>query len=177
MDEVLFATGGSTEWETPQDFFNIINQVYKFDIDVCATRENTKCKKYFTPELDGLAQDWIGTIWCNPPYGREVEKWVQKAHESHKQGAVIVMLLPSRTDTKWIHKYVFGSAQVIFLKGRLKFENSYSSAPFPSILAIWGGEEKQCNILARVLEAYTTRPIRVGRPYSRRVPHKMKQAS
>jgi len=166
MDDVLFSAGGSTEWETPHDFFNILNRVFRFNLDACATKENTKCKKFFTPEVNGLAQDWNGTVWCNPPYGREVNKWVKKAHESYRQGATVVMLLPSRTDTKWIHKYVFGSAQIIFLKGRLKFEGSDSSAPFPSILAIWGGSEKQCNILARYLEAYTMRPIRLGRPYA-----------
>jgi phage N-6-adenine-methyltransferase len=166
MDDVLFSAGGKTEWETPKDFFQLINHVFKFNIDVCATKENTKCKRYFTPEVDGLAQQWTGTVWCNPPYGHDVVKWVKKAHESHKQGTTIVMLLPSRTDTRWIHKYVFGSAQVIFLKGRLKFENSDSSAPFPSILAIWGGQEKQCNILAKYLAAYTVKPIRLGRPYS-----------
>ena len=168
MDDVLFSTGGSTEWETPKDFFQIINRVFKFNLDVCATKENTKCKRYFTPEVDGLAQKWTGTVWCNPPYGHDVVKWVKKAHESHKQGATIVMLLPSRTDTKWIHKYVFGSAQVIFLKGRLKFEEGGNSAPFPSILAVWGGQEKQCNILAKYLAAYTVKPIRLGRPYAKR---------
>jgi len=168
MDDVLFSAGGSTEWETPQDLFLMINHVYKFDIDVCATRENTKCKRYFTPEVDGLAQNWTGTVWCNPPYGRDVVKWVQKAHESHKQGATVVMLLPSRTDTQWIHQYVFGSAQVIFLKGRLKFEEGGSSAPFPSILAVWGGQEKQCNILVKYLAAYTVKPVRLGRPYVKR---------
>jgi len=90
MDDVLFSTGGSTEWETPKDFFQKINHVFKFTVDVCATKENTKCKRYFTPEVDGLAQDWTGTVWCNPPYGHDVVKWVKKAHESHKQGTTIV---------------------------------------------------------------------------------------
>ena len=152
MNRVLFSSE-STEWETPKDFFSLINRVYKFGVDVCANKDNTKCERYFTPEVDGLAQDWTGTVWCNPPYGRGIEKWVKKAHESHKHGTTVVMLLPSRTDTKWIYDYVFGSAQIVFIKGRLKFENSTASAPFPSILAIWGSPEKQCNNLAKNLKA------------------------
>lgn len=141
MDKALF-TSGNTEWETPQDLFDILNKVYKFDLDVCATSENAKCPRYFTKAQDGLSQEWKGKIWCNPPYGREIDKWVKKAHESYKAGATVVMLLPARTDTKWIHEWVFGSAITIFLKGRLKFGKSNNSAPFPSMLAIYGSLEE-----------------------------------
>ena len=138
MEKALFSTG-STDWETPQDFFENLDQVFDFDIDVCATAANTKCEKYFSREDNGLLKEWTGTVWCNPPYGRDVEKWVKKGHDSHLKGTTVVMLLPARTDTNWMHKWVFGSAIVIFLKGRLKFGKSLNSAPFPSMLAIWGG--------------------------------------
>ena len=153
MDKTLFPTG-NTEWETPQDFFDILNRVFRFDIDVCATRKNAKCKRYFTFELNGLAQDWIGTVWCNPPYDRSIDRWLKKANQSHEQGATVVMLLPARTDTRWIHEYVFGKAQVIFLKGRLKFGNSSHSAPFPSMLAIWGGRKINGNVFEANLGAF-----------------------
>ena len=141
MNKALFSTG-SGEWETPQELYNSLNAACGFDLDVCATADNAKCQRFYSKEQDGLTQDWIGRVWCNPPYGRDVEKWVKKANDEHaKHGTFIVMLLPARTDTKWIHNLIFGVANVIFLPGRLKFTGSNNSAPFPSMLAIWGSLE------------------------------------
>jgi len=154
MDKALFSTG-NTEWETPKEFFDILNGILKFDVDVCATAANTKCERYFTKEIDGLTQDWIGRIWCNPPYGRDIGKWISRARDSYwVNDATVVMLLPSRTDTKWIHKYVFGSAHVVFLEGRLKFTGSKCSAPFPSMLAIWDNNKKRVAELAKNIGGY-----------------------
>lgn len=123
-------------WETPQDFFDDLNSRYRFDLDVCALPENAKCAKFFTPEIDGLAQDWSGhTCWMNPPYGREIGKWVEKAAMSQ---TIVVGLLPARTDTRWFHDWVLGVADVTFLRGRLKFGGAASAAPFPSLVAVWG---------------------------------------
>jgi len=156
MDKALFSTG-NTEWETPQEFFDTINQIFNFDVDVCATAANAKCRRYFTKEQDGLEQTWLGTVWCNPPYGRDIEKWIDRASNSYYiNDATIVMLLPSRTDTKWMHR-LFDSAHIIFLKGRLKFGSSNNSAPFPSMLAIWGtGKTTEKNVieLAKRLDAH-----------------------
>lgn len=92
-------------WETPQDFFDRLNDEFHFNVDVCATPDNAKCGTYFTKENDGLSQSWGGyTCWCNPPYGREIGKWVQKAYLSSRDGSTVVMLLPARTDTKWFHE-------------------------------------------------------------------------
>lgn len=121
-------------WETPQYLFDTLNNEFHFDIDVCATPENAKCVKYFTPQIDGLSQEWKGTCWCNPPYGRRIGAWVQKAAESN---ANTVMLLPARTDTAWFHNYIYGKAEVRFIRGRLKFGESKNSAPFPSMIAIF----------------------------------------
>ena len=141
MNKALLSTG-SGEWETPQELFDSLNAANAFDLDVCATADNAKCKRFFSKDQDGLTKDWTGRVWCNPPYGRDVGKWVKKANEEHaKHGTVIVMLLPARTDTKWMHDLIFGSANVIFLPGRLKFTGSNNSAPFPSMLAIWGSLE------------------------------------
>ena len=137
MNKALYSTG-NTDWETPQDLFDIINKIFKFDIDVCATAANTKCRKYYTEEQDGLKQKWEGNVWCNPPYGRDIGEWVSKACHSHCNKTTVVMLLPARTDTKWFHERVFMDADVIFLKGRLKFGGGKGSAPFPSMIAIWG---------------------------------------
>lgn len=97
-------SSGNVEWGTPQWLFDELDAVYHFETDVCATPENAKCKKYFTKEQDGLKQEWTGVCWCNPPFGRGITgKWVKKAYESK---ATTVMLIPSRTDTKWFHDYI-----------------------------------------------------------------------
>ena len=67
-------------WETPQALFDALNNEFHFNLDVCAIPENAKCAAYYTPEMDGLTQPWYGCCWCNPPYGREIKKWVKRAH-------------------------------------------------------------------------------------------------
>lgn len=134
-------------WETPQSFFDKLNEEFHFNLDVCAIPENTKCDAYYTPEMDGLSQQWYGRCWCNPPYGRDIGKWVEKASMSAKLGALVVMLLPARTDTRWFHEYIFNKAEIRFIRGRLKFGNSKNSAPFPSMVVIFrrienGGNQK-----------------------------------
>jgi phage N-6-adenine-methyltransferase len=124
-------------WETPQDLFERLNNIHRFTLDVCAIPSNAKCHAYYTPEQNGLNQPWIGSCWMNPPYGREIGKWVRKAYESAQQGAKVVCLLPARTDTAWFHDYC-KKGKVEFLRGRLKFGGSKNSAPFPSMLVIFG---------------------------------------
>lgn len=87
-------------WETPQYLFDELNKEFNFNLDVCATKENAKCKNYYTTTQNGLLQEWFGSVWCNPPYGKEISKWIEKAYESSLRGTTVVMLLPSRTDTK-----------------------------------------------------------------------------
>ena len=117
MNPVVYSSK-SEMWETPQDFFDRLDARFHFQTDVCAVPENAKCKHYYTPEQDGLAQEWTGICWCNPPYGRQIGKWVEKAANSR---ATVVMLLPARTDTKWFHDYCLPTAEIVFIKGRLKF--------------------------------------------------------
>lgn len=126
-------------WETPQVFFDQLNKEFNFTLDPCATRENAKCSKYFTKQEDGLKQDWGGeTVFVNPPYGREIKKWVKKAsEESKKPGTTVVMLMPARTDTAYFHDYIYGKAELRFIRGRLKFSNSKNSAPFPSMVVVF----------------------------------------
>ena len=130
-------TSKTDAWETPQEFFDILNAEFHFTLDACALPENAKCAQYYTPEQDGLSQSWTGTVWCNPPYGREISRWVEKAAKSAEQGAMVVMLLPARTDTRWFHRYIYGKAEIRFVPGRLKFGGSKNSAPFPSMVAIF----------------------------------------
>ena len=132
-------------WETPQEFFDDLNREFRFGLDVCATPENAKCKNYFTQKQDGLSQHWggYGTIWCNPPYGREIGKWVQKAFNEAQNGTTTVMLLPARTDTKWFHNFIYGQADIRFIKGRLKFGGQNNPAPFPSMVVIFKSKENK----------------------------------
>ena len=138
ISEALYSSQ-TDMWETPQDLFDDLDREFHFDLDVCAIPENAKCKKFYTPEQDGLRQPWDGTCWCNPPYGREIGKWVRRALFASVSGYTVVMLLPARTDTKWFHDYIYKRAEIRFLKGRLKFGNSKNSAPFPSMIVIFRG--------------------------------------
>lgn len=134
--QVMFSSN-SEDWETPQDFFDKLNEKYGFELDVCATSANSKCDKYFTKEQDGLKQEWEGVCWMNPPYGRQIKLWMKKAYESSLQGAIVVCLVPSRTDTAWWHDYAM-KGDITFLRGRLKFSGSKNSAPFPSAVVVFG---------------------------------------
>lgn len=134
----MTATGNIVQ-ETPQEFYNFLNGIFRFDLDVCALPENAKCEKYYTPEIDGLSQEWRGGVWCNPPYGRDIINWVKKASEEYQKDycKFVVMLLPARTDTRWFQQYVLPYAWLWFVDGRLKFGGAETSAPFPSVVAVY----------------------------------------
>lgn len=134
MNPSVMFSSKTDMWSTPQEFFDELNEEFHFDIDACASSENAKCKRFYTQFDDGLSQEWQGTVWCNPPYGRTIGEWVKKAHDSK---ATVVMLLPARTDTRWFHEYIYGQAEVRFVKGRLKVGGSTNSAPFPSMIVVF----------------------------------------
>lgn len=140
--EVMFSSK-SEMWETPQQFFDMLDYEFCFELDACAVKENAKCKKFYSPEQNGLEQPWTGYVWCNPPYGRNIGKWVEKAWKSAREGATIVMLLPARTDTAWFHNYIYGQAEIRFIRGRLKFGGSKNSAPFPSMVVVFGKNRRK----------------------------------
>lgn len=135
----------SNEWTTPQYLFDELNEEFNFTLDPCATDENAKCSKYFTIEDDGLSKDWSNdVVFMNPPYGREIKKWIKKAYEESLNGATVVCLIPARTDTTYWHDFIFDKTDDIkFLKGRLKFGNSKNSAPFPSAIVIYECKEAE----------------------------------
>lgn len=151
MNRELMFSSRTDDWSTPQALFDELNEEFSFETDVCATAENTKCSIYIPPELDGLAASWgpffnlRNVLWCNPPYGRGIGKWVQKASETVAKvhpvagSCVVVMLLPARTDTRWFHDYIYKkpNVEVRFLKGRLKFGGCTNNAPFPSMIVIF----------------------------------------
>jgi len=150
--ELMFATGNVVA-STPQDFFDDMNYEFgPFDVDVCALPENAKCKHYLSPEMDGLSWDWRGMCWMNPPYGREISKWVEKASKSASESyeTTVVCLLPARTDTRWWHEYIWDEklhrprrgVEIRYVRGRLKFGGSKNGAPFPSAVVIFHGTSK-----------------------------------
>ena len=134
------------EWATPQEFFNKLDWRFgPFDLDPCAGPHNTKCANFFTEAENGLSKSWTGfTSFINPPYGRGIDKWIEKAYrEPREEGTRAVMLIPARTDTKYWHQYVMKADEIYFVKGRLKFGDCENSAPFPSAVVVFDGANKQ----------------------------------
>lgn len=134
------------EWATPQEFFDKLNWRFgPFDLDPCANPHNTKCANFYTEAEDGLSKDWSGhTVYVNPPYGRGIDKWIEKGYNTAKDGdSKVVMLIPARTDTKYWHNYVMKANEVYFVKGRLKFGDSANSAPFPSAVVVFSSGSQQ----------------------------------
>ena len=138
MNKVHFSSE-TPEWGTPQALFDTLNKEFNFTLDPCATKENAKCKKFFTLQEDGLSKSWDRErVFCNPPYGRVMPKWVKKAAEA--KGGIVVMLIPARTDTKYFHDYIYNKAEIRFIKGRIKFEGKQvasGAAPFPSMIVVF----------------------------------------
>lgn len=136
INDGLFSSSTS-EWETPKSFFDSLDAEFgPFDLDPCATSSNHKCPVFFTKEDNGLNLPWTGRVFMNPPYGREVYLWVEKAYEESQKGATVVCLLPARTDTQWFHDYCT-RGEIRFVKGRLKFGGQANSAPFPSMVVVF----------------------------------------
>ena len=134
-------SSASVEWSTPQWLFDSLDREFGFELDVCSTDQNAKCKNHFTIEDDGLSKSWANkNCWMNPPYGKEIKKWMKKAHyESLQNGALVVCLVPARTDTAWWHCYAM-KHEVRLIRGRLKFGDISGDftkcAPFPSAIVV-----------------------------------------
>lgn len=133
-----------SDWRTPKAIFEMLNKEFNFDVDICATKDNALCAEYVTPEMDAFTVDWSKwkSIYCNPPYGRAIGDWVKRADDAAKNGSTVVMLIPSRTDTRWFHDYCL-KYEIRFLCNRLNFDDSKGRAPFPSMVVVMqagGGE-------------------------------------
>ena len=133
-------------WSTPQWLFDQLNEEFNFTTDVCASKKNSKCKNYFSRQQDGLKQKWKGSCFCNPPYGnREIDKWMEKALESSKQGATVVCLVPASTSTRWWHSFAM-QGEIRFIKGKVRFVidgKNGNPAPFHSALIVFRPEKKR----------------------------------
>lgn len=115
------------DWQTPKATYEELNKEFKFDFDPCP----------HNPTFDGLNIEWGTSNFVNPPYGRDIPKWCKKAYEQSQKGKTVVMLIPSRTDTRWWHDYIMKANEIRFIKGRLKFDDQKNPAPFPSCVVIF----------------------------------------
>ena len=130
MNNDLMFSSSYQAWDTPQDFFDKLDAEFHFTLDPCASHENHKCDMYFTEKEDGLKQSWAGEIvFVNSPYGDQLKHWTKKCYDESKH-ALVVQLLPARTDTvSYWHKYIYDESvwnwregvKVRLLKGRLTF--------------------------------------------------------
>ncbi len=138
LSKVLFSSR-SEEWPTPDGFYSALDDEFRFTLDPCATNENAKCELFYTKAQNGLIQNWgQNRVFCNPPYGQQMPLWAKKCFEASRDGALVALLANARTDTRWFHDWVYGKADEIrFVKGRLKFGNATTAAPFPSLVAIY----------------------------------------
>ena len=146
MNSGMFSSR-TDNWVTPQWLFDELDKEFHFTLDVCADEQNHKCEKYYTKTDDGLKNSWGGVVFMNPPYGREIAKWIRKAYSERANCEAIVMLLPSRTDTNWFHDYIYHEAEIRFLRGRIKFGGAKWNAPFPSMVAIYRKRKEELPLL------------------------------
>ena len=152
MDSVLLSTG-KDDWETPAWLFAELHKEFNFTLDAAASDSNHKLPRYYTQATDGLEQSWEGErVFCNPPYSRRTKTnpgqaaWIKKAYEESRSGALVVLLIPARTDTEAFHEYILPHAEIRFLRGRLRFEcagKQKDAAPFPSMIVIFRSQKEE----------------------------------
>lgn len=134
------------DWATPPELFELYRDRFDLNFDVCATEDNAKCERFWSPEDDALLRPWDGRCWMNPPYGRGIIQWVHRAAEQIKSNPtceIVVALLPSRTCTEWFHDWVLPCADIEFIRGRITFVGAPGPAPFPSLIAVYGRKGKK----------------------------------
>lgn len=131
------------DWRTPRTLFAYLQGVFgRFELDPCTEESNPLgCRRWFTPRDDGLSRAWSGLVFMNPPYGRALPSWVEKAHhETRTNRATVVCLLPARTDTRW-WRTCREHGEITFLQGRVRFELPNGvlgdPAPFPSAIVVF----------------------------------------
>jgi len=117
--------------QTPREVYQILDAEFRFDFD--------PCPKY--PKFNGLQTGWGQSSFVNPPYGREIGKWLKKGYEEFLKGKTVVFLIPSRTDTRWWHDYCMKATEIRYIEGRLKFGGAKYNASFPSAIVIFKQED------------------------------------
>jgi len=128
-------------WETPDDLFFKIDALFHFTKDVCASKDNTKCKEFWSGNDSCLDKKWEGTLWMNPPY-KNMKLFIKKAYDE-RENAITVCLLPARTNTKWWHEWCM-KGEIYFICGRPKFKGCIYGLPQPLALVVFG---RKCGIM------------------------------
>lgn len=123
------------DWRTPKALYQALDAEFGFDCDPCPPK----------PTTDGLSMEWGEVSYVNPPYGRELSKWVAKSYAEAAKGKTVVLLIPSRTDTQWWHDYCMKADEIRFVRGRLHFDDAPTGAPFPSVIVIFRGAGRRNN--------------------------------
>lgn len=157
MNRAALFSRASDEWATPHNLYASLDAEFHFSLDAAATASNTKCARWYGPggvSEDALSLAWTNdagrpcAVWLNPPYSRAREFMARAAHEAIVTGSTIVCLVPSRTDTRWWHDYVWDAAKhrtrpgvsIRFIRGRLIFGGASAGAPFPSVIVVFSPE-------------------------------------
>jgi len=137
MDTIVFASHRHG-WQTPPEVFEPLDAEFHFELDAAASHGAQRCARYISPETDALEVPWQArSVWLNPPYGRGIGAWVRKAFETSRAGAVVVVLVPARPDTRWWAEWALKAAEIRFVQGRIRFVGAPSGAPFPSAVLIF----------------------------------------
>jgi len=143
MNTAPHFSSAKDDWETPIEIVDeLAKQFGPFDLDVACSETNKKAQNGIIKDSLDIAWNELGKrAWMNPPYGREIGKWIEKAYKETltSQDFTITCLLPSRTDTQWWHRYVMKATRILFVEGRIKFSGHDNSAPFPSAIVYFGG--------------------------------------
>lgn len=149
--DVMFSSK-TDEWATPQDFFDQLDREFHFDLDPCADDHNHKCERYFTRANDGLSHSWGERGFLQSPLrSRNCEMGAEIGRrKQEKPNTLVVMLIPARTDTAYFHDYIYGKAEIRFVRGRLKFGNAAQGAPFPSMVVIFRNKSEWLDSLLEV---------------------------
>lgn len=136
-------TSNSDEWTTPRWLFDKLDAIFHFDLDAAATAQNALCTHFFDKESNGLLQSWgrYRSIFCNPPYS-QIKLWAEYIAAQSVSTSIIVALIPARTDTAWWNDFIVTADIIRFIRGRLRFGDAKSGAPFPSAVAVWLGLEE-----------------------------------
>lgn len=148
------------DWQTPDEVFNALDKEFEFMGDPCMPN-------YKELGFDGLRDEWWSCNFVNPPYGREIPKWIAKGYEQWQQGRTVVFLIPSRTDTRWWHDYIMKADEIRFIKGRLVFKGATNSAPFPSAIVVFRGDNKVSDLPKNSvppIDGYSDAPISPNLP-------------
>lgn len=138
INQGLFSSD-TDKWNSPRPLLEDLYTVFTFDLDPCSNSKespNVKARRHFTVEDDGLIQTWRGVVYMNPPYGRQIARWMKKA--ASREARTVVCLIPARTDTRWWQDNVPTGSFVVFIRGRLRFGNAENGAPFPSAIVVFG---------------------------------------